>query len=297
MGSDFHMALAKNVTTFPTVAALVWLLTTCSIAWSAPGASLALAEQPVRVIRAASVYKAVNGTPLQQDDIVETGAGGAQIELAAGTIVALGPQTRLYLAGLGADPKVAADLALLQGWIKVQPAPAGPGRAQVAGALLQASVGGGAAIVYSRPGRDALFADAGEQLVMPVADRGKAGAAVKVAAETYAQADAGKPLQLLPRPDKQFLSEMPGPFRDRLAPVPQPAKPLKPAAQREREVAYADIDAWLRCSLGVRKRFVARFRERLSDAQFRQQLDQALGHGSEWQAVLHPIVSHAPALH
>ncbi|MBA5638549.1 hypothetical protein H3H37_15925 [Duganella sp. LX20W] len=272
----------------PALAALAMLLSS-GAAWAAPSARLALAEQPLRVIRAADVYQAASGTPLEQDDIVETGAGGAQIELDSGTIVAIGPQTRLYLGALGAGPKGSAELALLQGWIKVQ---TGAGRALIAGEALQASVGGGAAVVFSRPGRDALFADAGEQLAAPVTGPGKAGPMQKVASESYVQADAGKPLLMLPRADPQFLRDMPPPFRDRLAPAPQPAKPVKVAAQRQRAADFADVEGWLRCNLAVRRHFVARFRARLQDPRFRQQLDQALGHGSEWQAVLHPVVKH-----
>jgi hypothetical protein len=282
--------MAHHPSFLSTLAALAWLLMSSCAAWAAPAASLALADQPVRVIRAADVYQAVNGTPLQQDDIVETGAAGAQVELDGGAIVALGPQTRLYLTAIGASSKGGVELALLQGWIKVQ---TGAGRAAIAGEVLQASVGDGAAVVFSRPGRDALFADAGEQLVAALTGQGKAGAMQKVASESYVQADAGKPLLMLPRADPQFLHDMPPPFRDRLAPAPQPAKPLKPAALRQRAVDFADVEAWLRCSLGVRKRFVARFRARLQDPRFRQQLDQALGHGSEWQAVLHPVVKRA----
>lgn len=282
--------MAKHSSIFPTVAALAWLLTCGGAAWAAPSARLSFAEQPVRVIRAADVYQAVNGTPLEQDDIVETGASGAQIELDNGTIVAIGPQTRLYLSALGTAPK-AAELALLQGWIKVQTA----GRALIAAEALQASMAGGATVMFSRPGRDALFADAGEQLAAPVTGPGKAGPMQKVASESYVQADAGKPLLLLPRADPQFLRDMPPPFRDRLAPAPQPAKPVKPAAQRQRAVDFADVEGWLRCNLAVRRHFVARFRARLQDSHFRQQLDQALGHGSEWQAVLHPVVKHPSA--
>ncbi|HJU99231.1 MAG TPA: hypothetical protein VJ752_01635 [Burkholderiaceae bacterium] len=283
--------MAKHSSIYSLVAALAMLLMS-GAAWAAPSARLALAEQPVRVIRAADVYQAVNGTPLEQDDIVETGAGGAQIELDSGTIVAVGPQTRLYLGALGAASKGAngsSELALLQGWIKVQ---TGAGRAAIAGEALQASVSSGAAVVFSRPGRDALFADAGEQLAAPVTGPGKAGPMQKVASESYVQADAGKPLLMLPRADPQFLRDMPPPFRDRLAPAPQPAKPVKVPAQRQRAADFADVEAWLRCNLAVRKHFVARFRARLQDPRFRQQLDQALGHGSEWQAVLHPVVKH-----
>ena len=254
-------------------------------ALDAAAGTLAMAEQPVRIIRAAQVYKAVNGTLVLKDDIVETGAAGAQLELGPDSIVALGPQTRLYLGALGQDGK-SAELALLQGWIKVLSKTAS--RTLVASSAMQISVGAGAAIVHSKPGKDELFADEGEQLAARVDDKGKPGAPVKVAPVSYAVADAGKPLLLFPRPAKPFLGEMPRAFRDPLALAPRPPKPLKLAAVKEREADFADVDAWLTSSLAVRKSFVARFRARLKDPQFRKQLDEALGQGSEWQPVLHP---------
>lgn len=246
--------------------------------------TLALAEQPVRIIRGVQVYKAVNGTLVLKDDIVETGAAGAQLEFGPDSIVALGPQTRMHVA-LDADGRL-AELALLQGWIKVLSKTAK--RTLVASTGMQVSVGAGAAVVHSMPGKDELFADEGEQLAARVDDKGKPGAPVKVAPVSYAVADAGKPLLLFPRPAKPFLGEMPRAFRDPLALAPRPAKPLKLAAVKEREADFADVDAWLTSSLAVRKTFVSRFRPRLKDPLFRKQLDQALGQGSEWQPVLHP---------
>lgn len=265
------------------------LLAAPCAAWAEPAAMLALADQPLRIIRGAQVFKAVGGTLVQKDDIVETNAGGAQIELGADGIVALGPQTRVYVVALGLDGKAPAELALLQGWIKVLSKTAR--RTLVASGALQLSVGAGAAIVHSQPGKDELFADEGEQLAARLDDKGKPGAPLKVPAEHYAFADSGKPLQLAPRPAKQFLAEMPPSFRDRLALGPPLGKAARQAAVKEREVDFTDVDAWLGASLAVRRNFVPRFRGRLKDPAFRKALEQALGQGTEWQAVLHPPVS------
>ena len=250
------------------------------------GGMLALADKPVRIIRGAQLFQGVNGTLVLKDDMIETGAGGAQVELGGGNIVALGPQTRLYLVALGQDGKGPADLALLQGWVKVR---AGSGKgAQLASSALQVGVAQGAVIVRSESGRDELFADEGEQLAARLDDKGKPGAPVKVPSESYAYADAGKPLAVLPRPAKSFIAAMPPPFRDRLAPGPALGKAANQPAARERDVAFADVEDWLRSGLAVRKTFVARFRLRLKDPDFRKPLDQALGQGTEWQSVLHP---------
>lgn len=250
------------------------------------GGMLALAEKPVRILRGVQLFVGVNGTLVLKDDMIETGAGGAQIELGGGNIVALGPQTRLYLASLGQDGKGPAELALLQGWVKAR---AGSGTGvQLAGNALQAIVSQGAVIVHGDAGREELFADEGEQQATRLDEKGKPGPPVKVPSESYAYVDAGKPLAVLPRPAKTFLAAMPPSFRDRLAPGPALGKAARQPAALERDAAFADVEDWLRSSLAVRKTFVARFRPRLKDPEFRKALDQALGKGSEWQAVLHP---------
>lgn len=250
------------------------------------GAMLALAEKPVRIIRGVQVYQGVSGTLLLKDDIVETGDGGAQVELGADQIVGLGPQTRIYLLALGQDGKAPAEVALLQGWVKAR---AGSGSAtRVATATLQTGVTQGAVIVHSEGGKDELFADAGEQQAVRLDDKGKAGAPVKLPSENYAYTEAGKPLALQPRPARSFLAAMPPPFRDRLAQGPALGKAARQPAIKDRDVAFADVEPWLASGLAVRKTFVARFRPRLKDPQFRKELEQALGQGSEWQPVLHP---------
>jgi hypothetical protein len=264
----------------------VSLLAACCLARAESGAMLALADGPLHIIRGAQMFKAVGGTLVQKDDIVETGTGGVQIELGADSIVALGPQTRVYLSALGMDNKAPAELALLQGWIKVLSRKTM--RTLVATGALQISIGAGAAIVHSHAGKDELFADTGEQQAVRLGDNGKPGAGRKVPAESYAFADSGKALLLASKPASQFLAEMPLSFRDPLALGPPMGKAARQAAVREREVDFADVEAWLGSSLAVRKGFVRRFRGRLKDLKFRKALDQALGQGTEWQVVLHP---------
>lgn len=250
------------------------------------GAMVALADKPVRIIRGAQLYQGVSGTLVMKDDMIESGLGGAQIELGTDHIVALGPQTRLYLLAPGSDGQGQAEIALLQGWIKIRNGSSSV--TQIATGTLQAGVAQGAAIVHSEAGKDELFADSGEQQAARLDDKGKPGVPVKVPAESYAFVDTGKPLVLQARPAKTFLAAMPPPFRDRLAPGPALGKAARQPAIKDRDVIFADVEAWLSSNLAVRKTFVARFRPRLKDAQFRKELDQALGQGSEWQSVLHP---------
>ena len=245
---------------------------------------ITIADKPLRIIRGAAIYKAVGGTIVQKDDIVETAAGSAQLEAGLDAIIAMGPNTRLYVGALASDAK-ATEVQLLQGWIKL--ASKGGARPGLASVGLQSSFASGAVIVCSKPGKDALFADDGEQLVTRIDDKGKSGILVKVPPEQFAFVLAGQPLVVQVRPTKDFLAEMPPPFRDRLASAPQSTRAPKVAAIKERDADFADVAPWLSAALPARKGFVARFRPRLKDSQFRKQLEESLP-GPEWKAALNP---------
>ena len=244
-----------------------------------PRAVLTLAEQPVRLIRGAAVYKAGSGVAVQKDDILETEAAGAQVEAGADAIVALGPQSRVLVASLAADGKSPVELELLQGWAKVY---ASARRAVVVTPALQVTVPSGSTIVHAGGGLDAVFAEEGEQQVA------RGGTTSKLAAEQYAGIEAGKPQPVVGRPPRAFVSVLPMSFRDHLARVPGVKNAGKVAPVKERDAAFADVDDWLASTLPARRRFVARFKPRLADPDFRKQLDRKLGQSPDWKPVLYP---------
>jgi hypothetical protein len=256
-----------------------------------PRAVLALAEQPLRLIRGAAVYRAPHGIAVQKDDILETGSAGAQVEIGAGpdAIVALGPDTRVLV--VAEDGKSATGIALLQGWVKVLAATARG--AVVVTPALQVTLGAGSTIVRSQDGHGAVFAEEGAQQVARIDAQGRAGAPLKLAAEQYAAADPARP-QLAPgRPPRAFVAEMPPGFRDRLvrarvAPGSAHTDAGKVSPVKERDADFADVEAWLTSALPVRRGFVSRFRARLGDPAFRKPLERALGQSPEWKAVLKP---------
>jgi hypothetical protein len=253
---------------------------------SAHAAVLTSADAPLRLIRGASVYKAANGVALQQHDILESGAGGAQVEAGPDTILALGPQTRVLLETLPADGRGALQVALLQGWLKVM---ARRGQATVVTPALQLGFANGAAIVHAAEGQDAVFAEEGEQQLtrLDQADP-KAEGPLKLAIEQYAALEPGKPVAP-GRPPRAFVAAMPPPFRDRLACAPDVPRAGKVQPIKERETEFADVQDWLQASLPARKTFVARFKPRLADPAFRKALDGALGQSVDWKPVLHPV--------
>jgi hypothetical protein len=250
----------------------------------APRAVLTLADQPLRLIRGATVYRAAGGVAVQKDDILETDAGGAQVEAGADAIVALGPQSRVLVANLAADGKSPVELELLQGWVKVY---AKGRRANVVTPALQVTWGSGSTIVHAGAGQDAVFAEEGEQQVARVDDKGKAGPALKLPAEQYAGVDAAKPQPVAGRPPRAFVGALPPAFRDHLAQAPNVKNAGKVPPTKEREAAFADVDDWLASTLPARRRFVARFKPRLLDRDFRKQLDRKLGQSADWKPVLY----------
>lgn len=249
-------------------------------------AVLTQVDAPLRLIRGAAVYRAASGVALQKDDILESGPGGAQVEIGPDAIVALGPQTRIMLANLPADARAPLDIALLQGWLKVQDK---GGRAAIVTPALQLAFANGSTIVHAADGEDAVFAEEGEQQLTRL-DKldAKGKPPLKLASEQYAALEPGKPQAAPGRPPRAFITAMPPSFRDRLAPAPDVPKAGKVAPVKEREANFADIEAWLQAALPVHKTFVARFRPRLADPAFRKALDAALGQTADWKPVLHP---------
>lgn len=243
---------------------------------------LTLAEQPVRLIRGAAVHKALAGSAVQKDDILETGAAGAQVEAGPDAILALGPQTRVLVLDLPLGGK-AFDLALLQGWAKLM---AKNGR--VVTPNLQLAFENGSAIVKSGgEGRDAVFAEDGAQQAARV-EKGRAGAPLKLAAEQYAEVDPAKAQPVSGRPPRSFITAMPPAFRDRLARVPNLQNAGKAVPAKEREADFADVEPWLAAQLPGVKPFVARLRPRLADPVFRKELERSVGQQPAWRAVLYP---------
>lgn len=262
---------------------LAGLLVPLSVPAQTPArAVLSMAEQPVRLIRGAAIYKAGAGVALQKDDILETGAAGAQVEAGANAILALGPQTRVLVLDLPAGGRV-FDVALLGGWAKLM---AAPGR--VATAALNVTLPGGSTIVASQgDGKDAVFAEDGVQQAAKV-EQGKAAAPIKLAVEQYAEVDPVKPQPVAGRPSRAFLGAMPPSFRDRLERVPNLANAGKVAPTKERDAGFDDVAPWLAARIPGVKTFVPRFRARLRDPAFRKPLERALGQQADWKAALQP---------
>ncbi len=252
-------------------------------------ANISMADKPVRIIRGTAVYKAGIGVLAQKDDIVETGGAGTQLEVSPDLIMALGPDTRIYLNNIGADAQSRTELVLLKGWVKVMSKGTGAAkRIIVTSPAIKVAVDSGSSIVRTTADKGEMFAEEGTQIVSDVDERGKAGADTKVNREQFAMNNVGQGLKILPRPAKDFLAEMPVAFRDPVTPAPDRLKGARVPPSRERDADFADVEPWLNNNLALKKSMVSRFMPRIKDANFRKQLDEQLGQSAEWKTILHP---------
>jgi hypothetical protein len=245
-------------------------------------ALISFAEQPVRLIRASTLYTAAQGTGLQAGDILESGPAGLQIEGLTDSTIALGPNTKVYLDRSGAR----IELNLLSGWLKVQRPRAAAAALAVETPLLNIDTGAGASVTHVGPAQVEVFVEDGEETAYELDKRGQPGRKLALAREQYAERKRDQPTQLAGRPAKEFIAAMPRPFFDALLPV---AAKLKSAAvpRKEREVSYEDIAPWLQSNLTINKKTLAeRFAQRLSDPVFNKKLSDELGQTPEWKAKL-----------
>jgi len=246
--------------------------------------TVTLLEQGLRVIRGATVLKAAEGVRLHQGDILENSTPGfAQLELTGGTVVALGPATRLFILGRGAR---ATELVLLSGWLKGETGP-DAGTYCYASPQLAATTRGGSVVLHVSGDRAELFVESGTAGISKVSPEGNLASPQAGKAGQFFARRAGRSVAVSPDPDSAFVQAMPLPFRDtlpsRLARFPKAVEP-----KREHEVSYSEIQPWLTMGRAWRRGFVERFQPRLQDAEFRKELEAHLTEYPEWGPILHP---------
>jgi hypothetical protein len=222
-------------------------------AHAAEFASIAYAEQPVRLLRDKAFYLAGRGARLQNGDIVESGAGTIQITGWGASTVALGPASRLVLtSGEGGS-----DYLLLSGWMKLQTRAEKDAPATTAGSAgARFDAAGSAVVLRATPGKTELFVESGEPGVDEV-DSGKVQRRTTVTREHYAVRLAGQPLKVAARAPREFLAAMPPAFFDALIAVRTKAAVSEP--KLERAAAFVDVAPWLAEHADLRQAMQRRF--------------------------------------
>jgi hypothetical protein len=254
--------------------------------------SVTFIEGSLRIIRGTGVLQAAEGTHLRQGDIVESSEKGfAQLEFGGGTIVALGPSSRMYIFRHGAGAKSGGDagseLVLLSGWLKGQ-SNAHAGSYRYESPMLAATTATGTVVLHSDQTGSDVFVEAGPALIAEVSTGGSTSKPATGTTGQFFSRHQGKSVSNSSRPSAAFVEALPASFKDtlpsRLAHFT--SKPIEPKVQHP--VSYVEIQAWLTMPGAWRRGFVDRFSPRLKDPEFRRQLEAHLGEYPEWGPALHP---------
>ncbi|QYF95744.1 hypothetical protein KY495_11650 [Massilia sp. PAMC28688] len=230
----------------------LWLMCALGGAASAPAGpaaaalTITFAEPGGRLVRGTSVYGAGRGVALHASDMVATGSGSMQLDV-AGRPVAVGPGSRFFV-------KHGAELILLEGWMKV----ADGGKQPLTVSSANVELAGLAATVTLRvaAGSSELFAESADVMVNET-QAGKLQRRTRLPREHFASRSGAKPLQIVPRPPAAFLSAMPPVFKETLVPLSLKGAPVPPA--RQGAAAYADLAPWLAAHPVLRQQFQRRF--------------------------------------
>jgi len=251
-----------------------------------------LLEGSLQVIRGATLYQGVEGMNLKPGDIIETSDGAfAQLEFASGAVVALGPSSRLYVfpqaAGGGSEHTVAMDMVILDGWLKHEAA-VGKGSYRYRTPQLAVTTTAGTVVVRSSPNTCDIFVESGSASIAEMNQSGSPGPTVPAKVGQFFSRLKGTGITNLERPSTSFLDSMPKQFRDTLPPRQGrfSEKPAEPKA--EHPVSYAEIEPWLTAPSAWRRGLAERFAPRLSDPNFRKQIELHEHELPDWGPILHP---------
>jgi len=259
-------------------------------------ASLTLLEGSLTLIRGSTVYQAIEGMQLKRGDILETSSNSfAQLEFATGGVVALGPVTRIYILPARGSGAPSLDLVILDGWLKSEAATA-RGVYHFRSALLAVSTTGGTVVLRSSSTWCDIFLESGSSFSLSeVNPSGETGSATQAKTGQFFSRQKGAPVSTFVRPSATFLEALPKQFRDTLPPRQSrlPDKPVE--AKAEHPVSFDEIEPWLKLPSTWRKGLAERFSPRLSDAEFRKQVETHVQEFPEWVPILYPKkVSEAP---
>jgi hypothetical protein len=274
------------------VAAFFFLLTILAIrAATQEVGTLTAMEGGLRLIRGVMVMEAVEGMRLRQGDILESSDQGFdQLEFTDGTVVALGPSSRVFLLRCAPGRASSADtptaeILLLNGWLKGETK---AGAFRYSSPLVGAATLGSTINLHSEQDVASVFVESGSVLIGEVnletnwkkVDTGKAG--------QFFSRTAGGAISTSSKPTSTFVSSMPQAFRDTLPSRVSrfSGKSVQPV--RQREATFSDLLPWFSIGRPWRMSLVHRFGSLSGNPAFRAAMEGHLKEFPEWDPVLHP---------
>jgi len=259
-------------------------------------AVVTLVESQATLLRSTGRFSVAEGIRLQAGDLVEVAEKGlVQIGLADGTKLSLGPRSRFHVAvlaapGGGADERgakgaVVSDFYLLQGWSKfsiTRPA----ARVRLTTPLFGLVAGESTAVLQVQSGEGSVFVEKGELRLSEGFVKASTTSAITVRAGQFYSRKTDREGTTQARPVPAFVAGMPAQYRDNLPDRPAKFKEVVP--RRLGDLAYADVELWLKGPPDLRRPIMQRLRPLAREPEFRKAVIANMRFHPEWDRVLFP---------
>lgn len=260
-----------------------------------PQAVLTLLEGDATLVVGARAYAAAVGARLNAGVLVETDVKASllRLEWPDGTVLDLGPATRVMLRPPALAAGKPAPYYLLQGWAKQSQTAVAPGPLSLAfevhpfKGVLVSQVEGSTAVSFAETG-DMQFIGRRNGLPLTVRAGQVAVLGSDGVAQGVAQGLAQGVAKVQARPPAGWLPSNPRAFRDTLAPRAAQFKSAPPALKARAPLSYAALQPWLTAEAALRRDFPTRFAELLRDREFYAAINSRIAQHPEWEPVLRP---------
>ena len=258
--------------------------------------SVTLLEGSLRLMRGTGVLKGAEGISLRQGDILENADKGiVQLEFVGGTVVVLGPSSRLYIfrhavgrsSGAAEGDSAGTQLVLLSGWLKGE-SKSDAGSYRYQDPFLATTTGNGTVLIHSYETGADVFVESGAATIAEVGPDGGARHPGPAKAGQFFSRRAGKAVASASRPSQAFIDAMPPAFRDTLPSRLERFAGKSVEPKLDHQVSYAEAEPWLTMPSAWRRGLIDRFEPRLRDPEFRRQMELHVAEFPEWDVILHP---------
>ena len=269
---------------------LVWLVLPQALAADTT-ATITILEGEATLVRGTTRYLLAEGVRLQEGDIVHTADKAlVRIEFGDGSMLDLGPGVRLLTSGSAARAAQAESgwrHTLLAGLMKLTCGKEAKTSHQVSTPQITLTTANAVAVVQSSGADASLFVESGEARITEVAPKGGAASVRAKGGDFYARKGGQKGV-VAPRPPQAFISALPRGFLDTIPSRSARFKDRQVAPKRVDEVAYGDVEIWLKAERDLRRSMMRRWQPRARDPEFRTALVANLRHHPEWDPILFP---------
>ena len=257
-------------------------------------AVITLVEGPAALLRTTGRFALAEGVRVHAGDIIEVPEKAlVQIAIGEGARLSLGPRSRFHVAALaggagrGGKEAGVSDFYLIQGWSKLALAPkAAPLR--ITTPLFGFGSADAVVVVHVENAEASLFVERGALRLAEGFVKAAPSSPVAVGAGQFYMRRTDQKGVVQPRPAPAFVAGMPVAYRDNLPERLAGLKDREVSPRRLGDLAYEDVEPWLKGPPELRRPLIQRMRARAQDPEFRKAVIANMRFHPEWDPILFP---------